>query len=152
MVIVANRSARSLVVLDKRRAELAVFENLDKGDLLELNRELEIGAPDAIEMSVRFFCAETRGNWHGRSRAMMARKFKHVSLSSDQAARVMDVILNRLASGNFAEQFRDELRLAIKLDPRRTFDQARISVLSKKAHIQRLAGWVLSHEKSAQDA
>ena len=148
----AGRSTGSLGVLDKHRAELAVFENLDKGELLDLNRELALAQPDAIEISVRFFCAETRGNWHGRSRAMMARKFKHVPPSDTQATRLVDTILNRLATGTFAEQFRDELRLALTLDRKRTLAQAQSAVESKRAHIHRMAKWVLSHEKPAQDA
>lgn len=97
--------------------QLAEFETMSKVAVRVLADNLRDGTADALERCVRFVCAETEGLWHGRGRAMMCRRMKHVDLSRDQRSGIVTASLRRLASGHFAEQFRDQLRLAILLDP-----------------------------------
>ena len=75
----------------------------------------------------------------------MCRHFKHVSLSLEQSAQLVDSILNRLTQGNFAEQFKDQLRLVRLLDPDALFAAARQSQTSVRAHVRRYADWILQH-------
>jgi hypothetical protein len=79
---------------------------------------------EAIERCFEFILAETRGVWHGRARAMMCRRLKHCEIAPERRQRLVDCIMNRLVSGDFSEQFQDQLRLAIHLDPERTFKLA----------------------------
>jgi len=92
---------------------------------------------------VRFFEGESRGLWHGRARSLIARRLKHRSLAEDQIDRVVDAVTRRLRSGAFAEQFRDQLRLALTLRRDATRDAARASLASDREHVRRFARWVL---------
>jgi len=121
-------------------------EHLDKGDLHELADGLLAGEGEAIDRCMDFVLAETRGLWHGRARAMMCRRLKHCSLTAKHRELLVPCILNRLATGNFSEQFRDQLRLALHLDRESTLQHARECVAGgSKEHVQRLAQWVLRH-------
>jgi hypothetical protein len=80
---------------------------------------------------------------------MMCRRLKHCDVGKDQRRLLVDCILNRLETGEFSEQFRDQLRLAIHLEPEQTFERARKCLThNSKVHIRRLATWVIEHEKS----
>src|SRR4051794_8439284 len=91
------------------QASQPAFESLSKAQLHDLADRLLVGDVDAVEQCVRFVEAETLGHWHGRARAMMARRLKHYSLTPQQQGRLVDAILERLASGRFSEQFKDQL-------------------------------------------
>jgi hypothetical protein len=97
----------------------------------------------AIEWCVTFLEAETFGVGHGRARARMARRLKHCSLSIRQKSRLVKVIVDRLVEGRFSEQFKDQLRLAMQIDPQATFDAARKCRDATVAHVRRYAQWVL---------
>src|SRR4051794_3705174 len=99
-----------------------------------------------------YVCAETAGLWHGRGRAMMCRRLKHIHLSRDQKNRLAERILQRLSRGQFSEQFRDQLRLTLHLEPGRTFATAKRALEIGKPHVRRYAKWVLSHEGLDNDA
>ena len=133
--------------IDIRFREL---ENLDKGDLYDLADGLLSCDSEAIDRCFEFILAETRGVWHGRARAMMCRRLKHCDMAPELRQRLVDCIMNRLVSGDFSEQFRDQLRLAMHLDPERTFKLAhRCLTSTSKEHIRRLAQWVVKHEEPA---
>jgi hypothetical protein len=132
--------------------ETQAFERLSKRDLRALADELTSGAPEVIEKCVRFICAETKGLWHGRGRAMMCRRLKHLDLQRAHRERLLRVILARLDSGDFSEQFRDQLRLAMHLDGEKAFAVAGRALSSRKDHVRRYARWVLSHQKVDNDA
>jgi hypothetical protein len=123
------------------------FDSLDKGDLYDLCDRLLASDPEAVRACEEFFEAETFGDWHGRARAMMARRFKHVTLSALQRKRLISAVLGRLARGEFSEGFYDQLRLVLKLAPERAFDGARTCRQSPLEHVRRYAAWVLEHEK-----
>lgn len=126
---------------------LPAYEALTKVQLHALADQLLRADVGAIEQSVGFVEAETFGNWHGRARAMMARRLKHCPLTPHQQVRLVDAILRRLATGRFSEQFKDQLRLALHLDPAGTFALARSCESSPKAHIRRYAAWLLAHQQ-----
>lgn len=103
----------------------------------------------AIEWCVTFVEQETRGVGHGRARAMMSRRLKHCPLSQHQRSRLVRVVLDRLVRGTFSEQFKDQLRLAMHLDPAATRKVADDCSNAAVAHIRRYATWLLSHKSAA---
>ena len=121
------------------------FNALDKGGLHHLADRLLFDEPAAIMACIEFIEAETKGIWHGRARAMMCRRLKHCSLSSSQRTRLVSCITERLCSGNFSEQFRDQLRLALHLDSTRVFAAARSCVHDHHDYVRRYADWLLTH-------
>lgn len=125
------------------------FASLSKVQVRALADALPGGQADAIETCVQFVCAETgtgTGNvWHGRGRAMLCRRLKHVPLAQHQRDRLVECILHRLATGRFSEQFRDQLRLALHLDRGRSLAVAQCALEVGKPHTARYARWVLSH-------
>jgi hypothetical protein len=136
----------------KAAAETQEFERMSKRDVRALADELSTGAADVVEKCVRFICAETEGLWHGRGRAMMCRRLKHIELPTAHRDRLVHMILDRLDSGHFSEQFRDQLRLAMHLSSAKSFAAARRALNSPKDYVRRYARWVLSHEKDANEA
>jgi hypothetical protein len=128
------------------------FERMSKREVRALADALSLGAADIVEKSVRFICAETEGLWHGRGRAMMCRRLKHLDLPRAHRDRLVAVILERLDSGHFSEQFRDQLRLAMHLSSEKTLAAARRALNSRKDYVRRYARWVLSHQEVADDA
>jgi hypothetical protein len=128
------------------------FESLEKGELHELCDRLLACDSDAIDQCIEFFKAETVGLWHGRARAMIARRLKHCRLSQQQNTQLVSVILQRLVAGRFSEQFKDQLRLALHLAPKRTFAAARRCQDAPAAYVRRYAAWILSHETNDRRA
>lgn len=139
------------VVMEPQATQHTEFAVMSKVAVHTLADHLCAGGPDAVERCVRFVCAETRGHWHGRGRAMMCRRLKHVALSQDQQRRLLSAILQRLTSGRFAEQFRDQLRLALHLNQEATYTLARGALQSEKEYVRRLAHWVLSRAHPTVD-
>ena len=129
-----------------------VFESFQKSELHQLADRLVEQDPIAIEWSVAFLEIETRGIWHGRARAMMARRLKHCHLSDHQRLRLVNAILQRLASGNFLEQFRDQLKLALQLNPKRACSVANVCQSAPAAHVRRYAKWMLSRKAAISGA
>jgi hypothetical protein len=74
------------------------------------------GNTEAIAACVQFVVGSSRGLGHGRRRALMCRRLKHVALDAAQREELVACILQRLRAGDFGEQFRDQLRLALHLD------------------------------------
>lgn len=127
------------------------FPVLSKAELQGLADGLCRGDTQVTSLCVEFVCAETLGVWHGRARAMMCRRMKHVGLDENQSARLVECISGRLASGRFSEQFKDQLRLALKLDAPTVFQVARDCRSSDSQHVRAYAAWVLSHDVMEAD-
>jgi len=127
-------------------ARVPPFESRWKYDLIALCDRLLADDPDAVEECVAFLEAETFGLWHGRARAVMARRLKHRPLSKSQQQRVARAVLGRLVRGRFSEGFKDQLRLVLHLDPERAFVSARGVPAGAPEHARRYAAWVLAHE------
>ena len=125
--------------------KLQELESLSKRDLHQLADDLVLKETGAVEKCVEFVLAETEGLWHGRARAMMCRRLKHCEITAEQRRQLVACITERLALGNFSEQFYDQLRLAMYLD------QKRVEVAHKclsgvpKDHVRRFAIWILKH-------
>lgn len=119
---------------------------LSKKDLHSLADGLILEDQWAIDRCVDFVISETKGLWHGRARAMMCRRLKHCALGRKQRTQLVKAISERLASGEFSEQFKDQLRLAMHLDMETTIAAANKALKSNRNHAIRYAQWVLSHE------
>jgi hypothetical protein len=102
----------------------------------------------SLDRCVEFVISETRGLWHGRARAIMCRRLKHCQLGRTHHTQLVNCITDRLISGEFSEQFKDQLRLLMRLDLNKAFEAARKSAANAKPHVARYAQWVLSHDDS----
>ena len=79
---------------------------------------------------------------------MMCRRLKHCAVNPQQREQLVTCITGRLGSGNFSEQFYDQLRLVIFLDRRTTFAAAcKFLSESPKDHVRRYSAWVLKHDQ-----
>jgi hypothetical protein len=96
------------------------------------------GAVAGIENS----STEDIGN--GRRRARLSRRLKHMQLSAEQAERCLTVVLQRLVAGNFSQNFKDELGLAVHIDPARTFKVGHSLLGHPKQYIAKYAAWVIN--------
>ena len=137
---------------DMSQSNLKELAALDKGDLYDLATNLVSKEVGAIEKCVEFILANTKGVWHGRARAMMCRRLKHCEIPPNLRQQLVNCITDRLASGSFSEQFDDQLRLAIRLDRKRTFEVAhRCLTSTSKEHVRRFAEWVINHEERTHE-
>ena len=75
----------------------------------------------------------------------MCGRLKRCPLTGPQRRRLVDRINGRLASGDFSQQFRDQLRLAIHLDTRATYECAAECLTSPKAYVRRVAAWAINN-------
>jgi len=118
--------------------------DLTKPGLHDAADGLLLEDPAAVAECLKFFLDESRGYWHNRARAMIARRLKHCSTTVDQRSSAIDCILNRLETGNFSEQFRDQLRLALHWNSHRAIAAARgLAANSPKPHVRRFAEWIV---------
>ncbi len=77
----------------------------------------------------------------------MCRRLKHCALGRTHRTQLVSCIAGRLASGNFSEQFKDQLRLAMHLDLERTLAVCHASLASQRPHVRRYARWALSSRR-----
>ena len=75
---------------------------------------------------------------------MMCRRLKHCILSPAQRTRLVACITERFRSGHFSEQFRDQLRLALHLDPERVLAVANSFLYDSRDYVRRHAAWLLA--------
>lgn len=120
-------------------------DSLSKADLHLLADQLLTESPEGIEACIEFFESDTKGLWHNRARAMIARRLKHCELTQSQRRRVVECILGRLIQGASSEQFRDQLRLGLHLDASRFFGAATVLQGDGRTYVQQLATWILEH-------
>lgn len=107
------------------------LEVMTKVAVRALADKLLDGTAASVAACVRFVCADTRGPWHGRGRAMMCRRLKHVEVTRDQRLQLVATISRR-------QQFRDELRLVVVLDRDAAFATASAAIQSDAEHVRRL--------------
>jgi len=122
----------------------AAFGLLSKQELRALVDRLLVQDVLAVDRCIAFVLADTRGLWHGRARAMICRRLKHCPLGRCQRTQLLSGILLRLQTGVFAEQFKDQLRLARHLDRQRTLVAAERALTSSRPHVQRYAQWTVA--------
>jgi hypothetical protein len=82
---------------------------------------------------------------------MMCRRFKHIELPKEDADRLVVSILRQFEDGRFAEQFRDLLRLALKLDWDATIDLARRLANDSRSYVRRQAEWILKNHSTNEE-
>lgn len=136
--------------MNKRLPAPTAWDSLTKADVRAIADGILTRDADAVHDAVSFVCVESINLWHGRGRAMMCRRLKHVDLSRNQSAQLVGAILERLVSGRFSEQFRDQLQLAIYLDPESALVTARRAAKSDKPYVRRLADWTIAHAEAAK--
>jgi hypothetical protein len=123
-----------------------VYENLSRRELRDFADRVAENDPDAIEFATRFFERETKGTWHNRARAMLARRFKHCELNDSQKRRVQSAIYRRLHTGEFFEHFKDQLRLALHFDRGETITEAAEASKRPVPHVIQYSRWILEHD------
>ncbi|CAN5320618.1 hypothetical protein BH10PLA2_BH10PLA2_02910 [soil metagenome] len=124
------------------------FLSRSKYDLIALcDRLLVVDDTEAVEECVAFLEAETVRMWHGRARALMARRLKRRPLSVSQRERVIHAVLGRLVAGRFSEGFKDQLRLILYLDAERASAAARSVSSNAPEYVRRYAAWVIARAK-----
>ena len=126
----------------------AEFPTLSKQELHALADRLLEHEPVVVDYCIEFVLAETKGHWHGRARAMICRRLKHCELGRTNRRRLLACILHRLRFGEFSEQFKDQLRLALHLDAKQTLAACESAMSSDRNHVQRYAMWALSLPRS----
>ncbi|MEL6898601.1 MAG: hypothetical protein AAFP90_21090, partial [Planctomycetota bacterium] len=92
--------------------------------------------------ATEFVAAESFGMWHNRARAKLCRYFKNHPPPYDQCNRMVDAIITRLIDGQFYEQFKDQLSMAVRFSPDRMADAATIASGAERSYIRRYASWV----------
>lgn len=122
----------------------AEFSSLTKAELHAMADDLLACDPFHVQRCVDFVLAETKGLWHGRARAMMCRRLKHCPLGRTYRTALLACITQRLSSGQFSEQFKDQLRLALHLDSAQTLAVCRDCLDNAKPYVQRYARWTIA--------
>lgn len=117
--------------------------NLTAVQLHDLIDDTKAGSDDAIRQSVAFVIAESFGYWHNRARAKLCRHFKNHPPTPKQRDRMVDAICGRLIAGNFFEQFKDQLSMAIRFNRDRMEESAKIAINSDREYIVRYGNRVL---------
>jgi hypothetical protein len=97
---------------------------------------------DATYECVRFVVAESFGYWHGRARAKICRNLKNRPPDAASRAGLVKTIIVRLETGNFSQQFKDQLAMAIRFAPDDMLEAARRLMESEKEYIRRYAFWI----------
>ncbi|WP_430453833.1 hypothetical protein [Rhodopirellula europaea] len=131
------------------------IRSLTKSELHTLIDDVKAGDQDAIARATAFVSAESFGMWHNRARAKLCRYFKNHPPTAEQCHQMVDAITNRLTDGQFSEQFKDQLSMAIRLAPDEIADAAALASGSERGYIRRYANWVrnaLDSSPAAQDS
>ena len=122
-------------------AELWI-RSLLKSDLNALIADVKRGDTEAISQAVIFVSCESFGLGHNRARAKLCRYFKNHPPSSSECDRMVEVIVNRLLTGEFSQQFKDQLSMAIRFSPERLQRAASLALNSERDYIRRYGSWV----------
>ncbi len=118
-------------------------ESYSKVELDDLIERLKHGDENVAYELVVFTMAESKGIWHGRARAKICRYFKNHPPDVTLSASLVESIIKRLQQGKFSEQFRDQLRMAIRFAPEKMKSIALALSTSELDYVRRYAFWVL---------
>ena len=86
--------------------------------------------------------------WHNRARAKICRNLKNHPPDSTLRSQLVGVIIDRLRTGRFYEQFSDQLAMAIRFDAQRMKTAAERLLDHKKDYVRRYARRVLHSVES----
>lgn len=159
-VLLALKDEFAVFLTKDRDSPRRLAERLAAGDFLEaypkaalerLIDDLEAGRPAAMEECLAFFAASTRGHWHNRARAKIARRLKHHDLAELTRRRLVAVIERRLVGGDFTEQFKDQLHLLQHLDPTAAAAAASVASGSAQPHVRKYGDWLAARAAAAGD-
>lgn len=114
-----------------------------KAELYEMIERLKRGDAIVAYELIVFTLAESKGMWHGRARAKICRYLKNHPPDATLRAKLVDTIAGRLRLGKFSEQFRDQLRMAIRFSPEKMQSIAESNLNSEMNHVRRYAAWVM---------
>jgi len=110
-----------------------------------IRRDFAIKSGDDVDLIIRFIADESEGRGHGRLRARLCRRLKHVALSDGQRHHLADAIGRRLLSGKFSEHFFDQLRALARIDHAQlVYWCERALAQSTRAHVRRFAARALT--------
>ncbi|MEJ7594631.1 MAG: hypothetical protein WKF77_24125 [Planctomycetaceae bacterium] len=118
-------------------------ESYRHAELNELIERVKVCDADAIEEAVVFTAKESFGLWHGRARAKICRNLKSRTIPRGFQDLLVQAICNRLLAGDFSEQFKDQLAMAIRFRPLEMAQCAKQACESPKDYVQRYGQWVL---------
>lgn len=121
---------------------MSLFEHLEKSNLQSLIEKLKSGDSLAITPAVNFFVDESRGIWHCRARAKICRYLKNAELAEETKDLLTATVVRRLTTGNFSEQFKDQLSMAIRFRPEHLNDVAIGLLDSNRDYVKRYASWI----------
>ena len=124
------------------------IRRLSKGDLHDLIAKVKSRDLPSIARAIDFVTADSLGMWHNRARAKLCRYFKNEPPNNEQQRRLVEMIEQRLVTGSFYEQFKDQLGMAAIFDPAQIKQAAEIAIEDEKQYIRRYAKWVLNRIKS----
>ena len=119
------------------------IRDLTAGQLHDLIDDTKAGDSDAIRHAIEFILVESFGYWHNRARAKLCRYFKSHPPSPQQCNRLVAAICGRLISGNFYEQFKDQLSMAIRFNPDRMRKCGQTALKSDRDYVVRYGHRVL---------
>ena len=117
-------------------------ESYCKGELGDLINRVKGNDSDAIEEAIAFTVRESFGIWHGRARASICRNLRNKDISEADKDLLVECICNRLLSGNFSEQFKEQLTMAVRFRPDELLECALQALKSDKEYIRRYGAWV----------
>lgn len=120
------------------------IQNLSKNDLHKIIAKVKCGDRPSIAKSIDFIEADSLGLWHNRARAKLCRHFKNKPPNQEQVNRLIEKIEQRLITGNFHEQFKDQLGMAVCFAPSRLKQAAENAIQNDKRYIRKYAKWVLN--------
>ena len=118
------------------------IRSLSKSDLHKLIAAVKRDDPDAVSRAVTFVVAESFGIWHNRARAKLCRHFKNHPPPKPDCEQLVATVTARLIDGNFYEQFKDQLSMAIRFVPSQLDDAASVALDSDRDYVRRYGRWV----------
>ena len=109
-----------------------------------MHQRLKIDDLEAIYECIEFTLAESFGVWHNRARAKICRNLAGRLRDVRLKDRLVRVIANRLITGQFGQQFKDQLRMAVRFEPERLRKAAVQVKDDNRQYVRRYAQWTLN--------
>ena len=107
-----------------------LIDDVKRGDAGAISRTLPLSPLKASVFGTIALCAK------------LCRHFKNHPPPQSDCDRMVAAITKRLVTGQFSQQFRDQLSMAIRLSPDRLDHAASVAANSDRDYIRRYAGWV----------
>ncbi len=115
----------------------------DKCSLFQMIEDMKRGDLAARDYCISFLIIETDGVWHGRARAKISRNLPANHVDTKTANQVVRAVGERLVSGRFSEQFKDQINLGLRLLPDLKLSFAKQGLISKKQYVRRYSNWTI---------